>query len=66
VILERIVGRFATAKRLALIQQRLPEVQPSRGRRRRDSTPCHSMLSNPYFVTVLAPLLEAVRVAKAA
>jgi putative transposase len=64
-ILERTVRRFATAKRLALIQQRLPEAQALR-RRRRDSTPCLSMLSNPYFATVLAPLHQAVRVAQAA
>jgi len=60
-ILERLVKRFATAKRLARLQQVLLSEQ-----RRRDSTPCHWVLSNPYFDTVLKPLKEAAEAAHAA
>ena len=56
-ILQHWVGRFASAKRLDVLQRRLlsqPQLLEEPKRRHRPSRPC--MLSNPYFKTVLEPL----------
>jgi len=55
-VLQDLVERFATAKRLADLRRQITGDPGLLSSKRRHSSPGLCMLSNPYFRTVLAPL----------
>lgn len=58
-ILQSLVKGFATRKRLAYLRRMLIEHPELEKQRRRHSSPCLCMLTNPYFKDVLAPIVAS-------